>query len=125
MSETDADCKRWCDERHGHAEKELALEIKNITTRLTAMDEALILRTVDLDRRILEINHWKDEALDERDHFVDKERYEDRHDMLERDMHIMTNRITVLETRSVVWTLAIGIFFVICQIALHFWTSYK
>ena len=117
----DENCKRWCDERHNNAEKQMILELKNINTRLNAMDYAITLRTAELERRLEGLNQLRQDVVKDREILVRRDYYDLNHGALRNSLHSAIERITVLETRSVVWTLAIGVFFVVCQIALHFW----
>ena len=103
------------------------LERELIDHRFDAMDRARVLRTGELERRLEGLNKLRDEVTADRDEFVKKETYDLRvgyYDRYIEDTRIthqgLVNRVTVIETRSIVWTSVIGVAFTILQILLHF-----
>jgi hypothetical protein len=122
---------RFCDERH---EKELIRieaslrAIQNlidgrvgvIEARLSGMDMALELRHADMERRLEGLNQLRTEVVRDREQFVRKDSYDTGHESLRGMIADMTRRVTIIETRSVTWTLALGGAFAIIQMILHF-----
>jgi len=104
-----------------------ALE-KVINTRFAALDEALVLRTGDLNSRLKVLNELRNEVVKDRSLFVTVNAYETAHHFLERSVvsvddkaNLIINRLTVVETRAVTWTAAVALFFMVMQVVLHFW----
>jgi hypothetical protein len=104
-----------------------ALE-KVMNTRFIAIDDALVLRTEELNGRLKGLNELRNEVVKDRIMFVTKESYDSAHHFLERAVttvddktNLVINRLTVVETRAVTWTAAVALFFMIMQIVLHFW----
>ena len=119
-----SDCKpvpeKLCDEKHAFMER-------IINHRFEAMDQALIMRQKELERRLDGLNHSFTQRETDRDLFVKKETYDlrvgyyDSYIEATRMAHQqLVNRVTIIETRSIVWTSVIGVAFTILQVLLHF-----
>jgi hypothetical protein len=113
--------EKLCDEKHSYMNQ-------LIDHRFDAMDRAVIERTKELERRLEGLNELRQQVVRDRDQFVKRETYEMRvgyYDKYIEDTRIghqqLINRVTVIETRSVVWTSVIGVVFTILQILLHFY----
>lgn len=115
--------EKLCDEKHAYMNQ-------LIDHRFDAMDQALKLRAAELERRLEGLNELRSQVVKDRDQFVKKEAYEMR--VMYYDKHIddtrlthqgLVNRVTVIETRSIVWTSVIGVAFTILQILLHFFPT--
>jgi len=141
---------KLCETKHKELEQKIALHVSAIGERIHAidmatvlrkdaldakldgMDKALNIKAIELERRLEGLNQLRADVVRDREEFVRKDTYMINHKSLELMTNLTTdrinvigNRILVLETRSVVWTVAIGVFFIICQIALHFWSNMK
>ena len=125
MSEKSGGCQpvpeKLCDEKHSFMER-------IINHRFEAMDAAVIARTIEIERRLEGLNDLRAQVIRDRDQFVKKDTYDLRvshYDKYIDDSRIvhqsMANRITIIETRSIVWTSAIGIAFTLLQILLYFY----
>ena len=119
-----SDCKpvpeKMCEEKYKHMQE-------MIDHRFEAMDHALIMRQKELERRLDGLNHSFTQRETDRDLFVKKETYDlrvgyyDSYIEATRVAHQqLVNRVTVIETRSIVWTSVIGVAFTILQVFLHF-----
>ena len=101
-------------------EKLCAARQARIETRLDMMDRALSVYRSELDRRLLALNDLRKEVTEDRSQLIGKGIYDGK--MAENDNRhlLLYNRVTSLETRAATWTIAVGIFFAILQIGLHF-----
>jgi hypothetical protein len=80
--------------------------------KFRAMREALQLATRDMDRRLEEMNKFREENLQDRNQLVTRP----LHDRLQADVDVLRNRVTVIETRILTWIGTIGIFITLIQI---------
>jgi hypothetical protein len=119
-----SDCKpvpeKMCEEKHKHMQE-------MIDHRFEAMDDAVAARAKELERRLEGLNELREQVISDRDEFLRKETYDLRvqyYDKYIDDTRIthqgLVNRVTVIETRSIVWTSVIGVAFTILQVLLHF-----
>mgnify|MGYP001285112536 CR=1 FL=1 len=97
-------------------------------SRQDALDEAMVLRTTDLERRLAALNELRGDVVKDRDQFVRKEAYDFAHRALEVQtqnvdgkVNLIINRLTAIETRAVTWTASVALFFMVLQVVLHFW----
>jgi len=111
---------KLCDEKHHYMGK-------LIEQRFAAMDEATAARSKNLEHRLEGLNHAFIQRAQDRDQFVKKDTYDlrvqhyDKYIDDTRKVHEgLVNRVTVIETRSIVWTSVIGVAFTILQVLLHF-----
>ena len=111
---------KLCDEKHAYMGQ-------LIDHRFESMDRAVIERTKELERRLEGLNELRQQVIKDRDQFVKKETYDlrvqhyDKYIEDSRGTHqALMNRLTVIETRSVVWTSVIGVAFTVLQVLLHF-----
>lgn len=105
---------------------------KQVNYRFEAQREALNTASVNFERRAEGWNNLRQELKDYRSFAASKERLDElitegirwREDHLEETgiwRDLVNKRLTVIETRSVTWTAAIGVFFVILNILIHYW----
>jgi hypothetical protein len=92
-----------------------------INARLAAMDDALRLRTHNLEKRLEVLNELRAEVVRDRDVYLKKEIYDIKTLGYDSWCSTINTRLTVIETRTVVWTTALGIFFIVVELAFHFW----
>jgi len=100
---------------------------RELDVRSAATESAILLAREEVARRLGELNQLRSEVVSDREQFVSKLQFEPM--MQERDawrgditekLTSINERITKIETRGSTWTLAIGLFFVVLQIALMF-----
>lgn len=98
---------------------------RELDAKHQAMEAAVRLAREEVGRRLGELNQLRSEVIDDRDQFVSKLQFEPM--MRERDawresvterINTINDRITRIETKGNTWTVAIGLFFVLLQIAL-------
>jgi hypothetical protein len=80
------------------------------------------------EKRLELLNELRKEVTQDREFLVQKTTYEPAHRELEKWKEKTEVRLNTIETRSVTWTAALGIFFVILQIvigAIEFWLKQK
>ena len=113
--------EKLCDEKHSYMER-------IINHRFEAMDAAVVARTIEIERRLEGLNALREQVVRDRSQFVEKGTYDlrvsyyDKYIDDSRTVHqSIANRITIIETRSIVWTSAIGIAFTLLQILLYFY----
>lgn len=94
----------------------------NVALQFRSLRDALKVTEKNDERKFLELNGLRQEVITDRNQFLKVDTYTDKHDALKALLSALNVRVTVIETRSVVWTAALGIFFIIVQVALHFWT---
>ncbi len=101
-----------------YIEKIIAGHERELAVRLSAMEAALALARDDVARRLADLNQLRREVIEDRDQFVPKNQFEPM--MRERDSWRdgISDRVTKIETKGNTWTVAIGVFFVIVQIAM-------
>jgi hypothetical protein len=111
---------KLCDEKHSYMER-------IINHRFESMDASVVAKSIDLERRLEGLNDLRAQVIRDRDQFVKKETYDLRvqhYDKYIEGAYIthqaLMNRLTVIETRSVVWTSVIGVAFTVLQVLLHF-----
>ncbi len=101
--------------------------IKHLDERYEAQKAALLV-TADLAKEAkASANEWRGAMKDREATFLPRDEFQailkewsawrDQTTILRE---ALANRVTKIETRSVTWTAAIGIFFIILEIALHF-----
>jgi hypothetical protein len=112
--------EKLCDEKHAYMGQ-------LIDHRFEARDRAVIERTKELERRLEGLNELRQQVVRDREQFVKRETYDMRvqyYDKYIEDTRLshqeLVTRVTVIETRSIVWTSVIGVAFTILQVLLHF-----
>ena len=93
--------------------------IDAVKARLDGMDRAIDVKTAELDRRLLLLNELRGDVVRDREQFVRRDAYTARAESIDKWVFTTEQRITAIETRSVVWMAAIGVFFALLQIAAH------
>ena len=99
-----------CREQREICAKLFDSEFKVILERLNGMDKALEKQHEVLEHRLQGLNELREEVTRDRNKFVLKDTYE-----------IISDRVSKLENRSVVWITLIGIGFAVLQVVLRFW----
>ena len=87
--------------------------------RITALEKEIILRFSDLERRLGGLNELRNEVTKDREQFLRAETYANKTEFYDRWITSVERRLTVIETRSITWTAAIAVFFLIVQIAMR------
>ena len=101
-----------------YLENMIASHHRETQVKHDAMELALRLAREEIARRLTDLNQLRSEVIEDRDQFVTKVEFDPM--MRERDAwrESISDRVTKIETRGNTWTVAIGLFFVVLQIAL-------
>jgi hypothetical protein len=113
------DDQKKCPDKVSQEELKIWLAIKENTKDIEKENALRVHATLDLERRLEGLNQLRKEVQSDREQFVKKETYEIKTSWYDEWCNDVSSRLTKIETRSVVWTTAIGIFFVIVQIAIY------
>lgn len=102
----------------------LNLKIVELEKRLDMLDklrgEALDIKTRELERRFTLLNELRAEVLADREQYLKRELYEvfmATHDTWKADVN---KRITIIETRTVVWTATLGLALVVFNLIMQY-----
>ena len=95
--------------------------IKQEELRFSLTDKALQLQSTDLERRLEGLNQLRQEVVRDRDLYQRKDSSEARWEALNTWKSDISSRLTLVESRSVVWNAVIGVVFVFVQIGLGIW----
>jgi len=118
-----------CRVKHEGLERAIELRIAQVDEKFKAMDQALILKSAELERHLEILNNGhayiRETITRDRDQFLQKSVYDVRAKIMDVWVADTSKRVTILETRSIVWTTALGLFYLfvlaMIQILLHFW----
>ncbi len=108
-----------------YLESMFSAQQRELNVKHEAMSSAIELAREEVDRRLGELNQLRREVIDDREQFVSKLQFDPM--MKERDawrdaigerINLLGDRLTRIETKGHTWTVAIGMFFVVLQIAL-------
>ena len=113
------DDQKKCPDKVTQEELKIWLAIKENTKDIEKENALRVHATLDLERRLEGLNQLRREVQSDREQFVEKKVYDIKTKGYDDWCADISTRITKIETRSVVWTTAIGIFFVIVQIAIY------
>lgn len=98
---------------------------QNIELRFEANSDRLDATAKVLEHRLEVLNHAHEKAVQDRVDFVSAKEYKTKMKDLGVWKEKVNRDITTLQTRSVTWTVALGIIFVIIQIVLKYFEFYK
>ena len=89
--------------------------------RFRAQHDALVIQTKELDKRLDSLNHAHEKAQTRDAEYVKDSEYKIKTTYYDEWCRGVDQKLTTLETRSMTWTAAIALFFVIIQIVIRFW----
>ncbi len=106
-----------------------------VEMRFRALDKATESDRIELERRLADLNKLRDEVIKDRIAFITKDTYLGTEtaralwrDTYETELKAIGDRILIIETRSVTWTAAMGIFFTLWQALIGgiiYWLNHK
>ncbi len=106
-----------------------------VEMRFKALEKATESDRVELERRLADLNKLRDDVVKDRVAFITKDTYSGTEtaralwrDTYETELKSISDRLLVIETRSVTWTAALGVFFTGLQAgigALIYWLTHK
>src|SRR4030042_7177562 len=94
-------------------EEKLNAQNREMDLRFGSLDKALMLAREDAKAKYEHLNALRTEVTTDRGMFVNKEQCLRMHKDLGTWMDTVNKRLNVSETRSITWTAAVGIFFVV------------
>ncbi len=106
-----------------------------VEMRFKALEKATESDRIELERRLSDLNKLRDDVVKDRVAFITKDTYMGTEtaralwrDTYEAELKSISDRILVIETRSVTWTAALGLFFTGLQATiggLLYWILHK
>ncbi len=106
-----------------------------VEMRFKALEKATQSDRIELERRLADLNKLRDDVVEDRGAFITKDTYTGTEtaralwrDAYETELKSISDRILVIETRSVTWTAAMGIFFTLWQALIGgviYWLIHK
>ena len=114
----DAKCKERRDSCRTYVERIISDQEKQIDLKLKAAESALVLAKKENEHRLLSLNQYKEAMEKERGEFVKREYFNSVRETNDKWREDVSNRLTTIETRSVTWVAALGIFFLIFQLLI-------
>jgi HD superfamily phosphohydrolase len=117
----DSDFKELINEKFKGVDIRLNACEKLQDTRFDATEKALLLRTADMEGRLEYLNALRTEVTKDRAQFLLRDSYDTAHESLRTNAIDLGRRLTVVETRSITWTAAIGLIFLVVQFVLAYW----
>jgi len=103
-----------------YEERLILSRLETVRARLDGMDIAIDVKTREMDRRLESLNELRAEVIRDRDQYAKKEIVETRFETFDQWRHDIIHRITVIETRSAVYTSIVGVVFLLFQIIAHY-----
>ena len=120
MADTNFVDERLCNIKHRANSEKVDLAMEKIDVRLDAMDEALVLRTGELEKRLEGLNQLRADVVKDREQYLRQEVYNIKTAQYDSWITNVNNRLTIIETRAIVWTGALAVIFIIVQLLLHY-----
>ena len=113
-------------------EKVYLAKFETVDVRLSEMDKAIVLRADVLDRRVALLNELRAEVIKDREMYLRRDQYDDRHKTLEIQVKFVENkhddriasvteRMTKVETAFYIWGGVITCISLTLQLVFHFW----
>ncbi len=106
-----------------------------VEMRFKALDKATESDRIELERRLADLNKLREDVIKDRIAFITKDTYIGTEtaralwrETYEAELKAISDRILVIETRSVTWTAAMGIFFTLWQALIGgviYWLIHK
>ncbi len=106
-----------------------------VEMRFKALEKATESDRIELERRLADLNKLRDDVVTDRVAFITKDTYVGTEtaravwrDTYEAELKAISDRLLVIETRSVTWTAAMGVFFTLWQALIGgviYWLIHK
>ena len=109
-----------CNTRHQRLEDIISLGFDKMNIRLDGMDKALDLKSKDLENRLHALNELRAEVIRDRMMFLTKETYDIKTAGYDVWCAGIDKKVVAIETKILTWTAALGVFFVMIQLFLHY-----
>ncbi len=111
--------KEFFSEKINAQEEKAKLREEKTNLRFDALDKALILAHDDAGEKYEHLNKLRTEVTTDRGILVAKESCLRLHKDLTNWMNTVDKKLTILETRSITWTAAIGTFFLVIMLVMR------
>lgn len=100
-------------------ERVMGQQEEHMEIRFTALDKALALSRDEMNRRLESLNELRQQVVNDRSQFMRMDVYESKHKELIDWKGTVDRKLTILETRSITWTAAVGLFFLILTLVMR------
>jgi len=104
-----------------YVEALIAAQEREANLRISYMEKAVEVAKVDVARRLSELNQLRSEVTSDRSQFLQINLYEAHVKETNVWRESVSDRLTRIETRSMTWTAAIGLFFLVVNLALAYY----
>lgn len=104
-----------------HFEVVLNEREKRLLDKFDAERDALSVAKQELERRLGVLNELRQSVEKDRAQFVKQDVYDTKTQYYDEWCKTVDRSITTIQTRSVTWTAALGVIFIIVQILLKYW----
>jgi len=94
---------------------------RETSLRFDSLDKALNLAREDASIKYEHLNDLRAEVTTDRGSLVNKEQCLRMHKDLSAWMDTVNRKLTILETRSITWTAAVGVFFLIITMVMRWY----
>ncbi len=112
--------KEFFEEKFRGVEQALRSQGEHTNLRFDSLDKALSLAREDAKTKYEHLNALRFEVTTDRGLLVAREGCKRQHDEISIWKGLIDRKLTILETRSITWTAAVGIFFVIISIVMRY-----
>ena len=83
-------------------------------------DKQMVALMSNLDQRLEKLNELRADVTKDREQFVKQETYNIKTTFYDEWCRGVDKEITAMRTRSVTWTAALGVFFILIELAIYF-----
>ena len=105
--------------RHGSLEKSIEANEKWASVKFEAIDAKMVATAKVLDSRLESLNHIKQQRQEDRGEFLRKDVYDAKTAVYDGWIITVEKRFSTAESKAATWTAAIGLFFLLVQVGLH------
>ncbi len=113
--------KEFFNEKIDAQDEKAKLREEKTNLRFDALDKALMLARDDAADKYEHLNALRTEVTTDRGILVAKESCLRLHKDLTNWMNLVDKKITILETRSITWTAAVGVFFLLITLVMRWY----
>ncbi len=99
----------------------LEAQQRRVEEHFDMINRALEKSEWELNRRLSALNELRNEVLSDRGQFIQANACKIIHKDIDNWRETISEKITIIETRSLTWTTALVVFFVMVNIAMKFW----
>jgi len=100
-------------------EKMMQQQEEHMELRFSSLDKALMLSRDEMNRSLESLNELRQQVVSDRGAFIISDIYNSHQKDLAVWRDGINRKLTILETRSITWTAAVGVFFVILTLVMR------